>query len=179
MHSIELVKQLLKDDVIIQPTPTKSNQNYTYKLSEPDSDYTLEIKGVPLNSVIIKCDKFPSTSNFFDSKNNECKRSDYVIISQEDKLIIIIELKRSKNSSSYQDVIAQLKGATCIVKYCELLIEEFLKRKKIFSQYKYRYIKFQAKIQKRSFNNKNNPLNDTPEKMKTLYDSSTYYKKLI
>ena len=100
-------------------------------LPEPASDYKLNIKKPPQDIYVIRYNRFPDTNRFFCGGNLECKRADYILISDTDSTICILELKRSNKSATCQEIIAQLKGAKCIIDYFESAADAFLNQKDI------------------------------------------------
>ncbi len=100
------------------------------KLNEPQSpDSYAIIRGIPANAIVIKVDSFESPDKIFKGSNGECKRADYVIIANDGnkKRIIYIELKRTKNS--WNEIVKQLTGSLCFIRYCQEIGKTFWEEK--------------------------------------------------
>ena len=149
-------------------------------LTEVESDYDFTVYNPPNDAIIIKCDKFPTTGNvFFKGKNKESKRADYVLVSESEKVLMFFELKRSKSSSSAKNVVAQLKGAKCIMDYCESISSSFLNENRIFLGFEHKYYKgYYTSPQKRSFERKEEPDNRTPETARILRGKDAQFSSL-
>ncbi|CAB5506518.1 hypothetical protein BTHERMOSOX_803 [Bathymodiolus thermophilus thioautotrophic gill symbiont] len=93
------------------------------KLEEDKSEYSVTIQHTPEDIVAIKADSFPDLREFFNcsSHTGQCKRADFVIIAN--KKLIFIELSSSKKIN--KEVIQQLKGAQCVIEYCQSIGENF------------------------------------------------------
>jgi len=184
MKIIDILRQTIVNDATVEIKVEHNNR--LCKLSEAKSDYEFIIHSLPDDIIIIKCDKFPSTKDvFFYGNNNECKKADYIIISETYKAILIFEIKRSKNTSMASDIVYQLKGASCIVDYCESIIKEYFNIDNIFHGYtrKY-YIGIFKSSDKRPFNydvySKNSNLdNAKPEYAKKLLSCNVKFQKLL
>lgn len=133
------LNELLNPSVVI-PLKKEYNKNYCI-LNEADSDYQLTIKHIPDDAIVIKCDKFTSPNNFFKNSKMECKRADYAIVLINKKTILYIELKRSKKSATSAEIVAQLKGAKCIIKYCACILTQFWGENDL-DNYQDRYYKY-------------------------------------
>ena len=177
MSAVNALKTILVDDVIIPLTKEKSKNCCV--LSEAKANYSYEIHSVPDDMLVIHCDKFPDTGKFFKGKNNECKRADYVLISDSERAIMIFELIKS-NSKSAGKVTDQLKGAKCILDYCESISLEFLGKNDIFVDYTYRYYKVVSTMaKKRAFSEYERTENTKPELHKKLSGSFARFEWLL
>jgi len=175
MGADKALRKILVDRALVPLTQEYGNNICT--LSETESNYTFAIRNVPNDALIIKCDRFPTTGDkFFRGKNQECKRADYVLISESEKVIMFFELKRSNKSASAKDITAQLKGAKCIMDYCASISSAFLEEHDIFDGYIYKYYKGAYKSpQKRPFGKDNKPDNSTPETARILPGDSAAF----
>jgi len=177
VDEIKALKELMCDDALIPLE--QNNGKYYCTLPEPESDYVLTIKQLSENAIIIKCDKFPPAKDFFRGTKNECKRADYIIVLDEPKRILYIELKRSKNSSSNQEIIAQLKGAKCVINYCNSIMKSFWDTNGL-DDYDDRYFKYISRsINKRGSRPTATVKNNTPNDARIIHDSSVFLQKLL
>lgn len=65
------------------------------------------IRNLPSDAIVIKADDFPAPINFFKGNKGECKRTDFIIISEERKVILYVELKSGEKDASH--IVKQLK----------------------------------------------------------------------
>ena len=81
--------------------------------SQGGMQYSIKIKGIPDNSVVVKTDMFPSPEGIFSCRRGECKRADYVIVtnSETDNFIVHVEMKKGEGNAG--EIIDQLKGSKC------------------------------------------------------------------
>ena len=137
MPDKEILSQMIKNSALVQ-------LQYEYDkplviLSEPQMpDSKATIRNLPADAVVIKVDAFRSPDDIFNGNNGECKRADYVIISVEKKCIIYIEMKRTKDG--WRQIVKQLLGAQCFVKYCQEIGRGFWNEKDFLKGYKSRFI---------------------------------------
>ena len=135
------------------------------KLCEPQaSDSIATIRNLPADAVVIKVDAFRSPDDIFNGGNGECKRADYVIISAEKKCIIYIEMKRKKDA--WNQIVKQLLGSQCFVKYCQELGKGFWNENEFLNGYKNRFISIgHTSIAKRKTRiTRNSEHHDTPDR---------------
>ncbi|MDR1689349.1 MAG: hypothetical protein LBS21_12155 [Clostridiales bacterium] len=181
MNEVKTLKKLLNENSIL-PIKTDSNNKRYYELTEPKFDYSIKISNPPNDTIVLKCDSFPDTSNFFRGKSGECKRADYIVFSESENAVLIMELKYSKDSSSNKDIIAQLKGAKSILDYCKSIAASFLGNEDFLENYEHRYYKVLSVVQPRAFSdikNKNHYKNDIPENARTIHGKYIPFSKLL
>lgn len=109
----------------------------TATLSEPGRESKITITGLPLDAVIIKADAFPAPSDFFVGKKHECKRADFIVISEQRKIAIFIEMKEGKGRGDHVDL--QLRCALCIFGYCREIGLNFWGCNDFLKDYKCRF----------------------------------------
>ena len=178
MGANRALRELLVNDAILQLT--EKHGKMSCFLPEDKANYGFDLLGLPCDALIIKCDRFPTTKNvFFKSDNKECKRADFVLVSESEKVIMFFELKKSQKSAKANDIVAQLKGAKCVMDYCESISSSFLGEHCIFKDYIFKYYKgFVNTPQKYPFA-KQKTSNNTPETARTLSGSSAWFGKLM
>ncbi len=82
MHR-EILSQLIKKHALIE-LETEQSKKPRVTLKEPSAKYSFVIiSNMPDDALVIKADEFESPSSIFNGKHGECKRADYVIISEE------------------------------------------------------------------------------------------------
>lgn len=107
-----------------------------------------KICGLPDNAIVIKVDAFTAPDAVFAGSHDECKRADYVIISDAagKKVIVYIEMKARKGSE--KAIIQQLKGAQCFIMYCREIGRSFWKKQNFLEGYRHRFQKSDGRNQK-------------------------------
>jgi hypothetical protein len=122
----EILSDLISNNVRTSLTslPNFSNE---VRLTEniDNTSYSIKIKGLPKETLILKADEFPALLNFFKGLQGECKRADYIILTniKNKKIAIFLELKSGNPDN--KDIINQLKGAFCLYKYLQKIGQIF------------------------------------------------------
>ena len=108
-------------------------------LREPQApDSVVTVRGVPADTVAIKVDVFTAPQAVFRGEQGECKRADYVLISPQNRTIVYIEVKRTRDG--LEDIVNQLKGAQCFVNYCSDIGKVFWNESDFLHGYKHRFV---------------------------------------
>lgn len=132
-----ILKELIKTTATV-PVEKLYHRNVT-RLSEPSaSSHEVVISGLPDDTLVIKVDHFTAPTTVFNGTKGENKRADFVIISDEKKKMIFIEMKRTKDSP--QEIMKQLKGAACFMSYCCAIGKNFWKNQTFLHGYQMRFI---------------------------------------
>ncbi len=127
MSDIKRINELIQDNVLVHPSRSPYQNGKSSIVLNEGSQYAVTIHHVPTDTIAFKADFFPDVRKFFKCSKKECKRADFVIITNYDNsmgYIIFIEMKGGKGSSDIQ-IQHQLRGAKCIVDYCRSLVNEF------------------------------------------------------
>jgi hypothetical protein len=120
------------------------------------------IRNIPSDVIVIKADDFPAPNNFFKGDKGECKRADFIIISEEKKVILYVELKAGEKDASH--IVRQLKGASCVVTYCKEIGKQFWNQDSFLSDYAHRYVgMINLSVSKKPSRHKSARLHDSPE----------------
>lgn len=188
MNDIQILKELLKPEALVSlEVGIYGKKKAT--LEEPDQ-YTVDIGMMPSDSevVIVKIDTFPPPQKLFNGAKKECKRADYAIIycdtaKKPEKIIFLIELKAKSTTSSEDEIIAQLKGGSCVISYIQSIGEKFWNKSDFLKNYEYRYVSIKnISINKKTTRLKNNASvkHDKPENMlKISSPKNLYFRQLI
>jgi hypothetical protein len=137
MPDKEILTQMIKDTVVV-PLQYKYNKPLV-ELCEPQApDSSVTIHHVPDDAVVIKADAFCSPDAVFKGEKGECKRADYVIISAKKRCIIYVEMKRTK--AHWNQIVQQLLGAQCFIRYCQEVGREFWREYHFLNGYKHRFV---------------------------------------
>ena len=108
-------------------------------LKEPQTeDSFLELHNIPDDSIVIDLDGAFSNDNFFQGSQGECKRADFIVISEIKKKILFIEMKRAK--AQLNDIVKQLKGSLCAFEYTQSIVKQFFNKDNFLLDYELRFI---------------------------------------
>ena len=102
---------------------------------------TVEIKGLPPDSIVIRAEDFENSLTIFNGSKGERKRADFVIVSNDEnerRWIICLETKGGNKTRS--EVVAQLKGAKCFITYCKCIGKSFWESEEFLDDYEYRFV---------------------------------------
>ncbi len=162
MQDIEILSELILESALVP-------HEYEYgkpiiKLHEEGHKNSVSfIRNIPTDALVIKADEFPTPKTFFKGDKGECKRADFIIISEEKKVILYVELKAGPKDSSY--IIKQLKGASCVISYCKEIGKHFWNENAFLDGYAHRYIGMvNVSVNNKPSRHKSSPLHDSPEK---------------
>ena len=111
------------------------------ELTDSQAGTTVEIKGLPPDSIVIRAEDFESPLTVFNGSKGEGKRADFVIVSNDEnerKWIICLETKGGNKTRS--EVVAQLKGAKCFISYCKCIGKSFWESEEFLDDYEYRFV---------------------------------------
>ncbi len=137
MTDTEILCQMIKDTARV-PLQNDYGKPFVELAESKALDSSATIHNVPSDVIVIKVDAFQSPDSIFCGKNGECKRADYVIVSTEAKRILYVEIKRRKDS--WDQIVKQLTGAECFVKYCREIGKSFWKKATFLEKYEHRFI---------------------------------------
>jgi len=139
MSDISILRQMVNPDATVQISNTYGNNRWIVTLDEPQCpESKATISGLPKETIVIRADAFKSVERFFAGTKDECKRADFLIITETPRLIFCLEMKRVKGA--LKEVIGQLKGAKCLALFCREIGKEFWEHKDFLSDYDYRFI---------------------------------------
>lgn len=175
----ELLKKLFQKNTI--STIEQHYNSYQVVLKEAKEGYELKILNVPSDLMVINIDDNFNNNQIFQGNDGECKRCDFVLISEAEKIVLFIELKKSNNSTRV-DKINQLKGGLCFIKYTQSIVEEFFNYPTFLKDYKFCYAIFDnIHAKKRPTKLLHDKLeNTTPEKAVKISKTNSYqFKKLV
>ncbi|MEI7831781.1 MAG: hypothetical protein WCJ56_01065 [bacterium] len=137
MTDIDILHKLIKDTAKEPFGGHYINNKVT--LSEGDG-YSINIKGIPDDAIVIKVDAFISPDTIFAGSRGEGKRADYVIIANMPKKKVIIYIEMKKTNKNKKHIIQQLTGAKCFISYCTAVGNEFWKECDFLKGYEERYV---------------------------------------
>ena len=189
VNDIEILQDMLSSAVRV-PLQQEGQNKPSVQLIDEQAATTVEIKGLPYESIVIRAEDFENPLTIFNGSKGERKRADFVIVSNEEqgKWIICIETQAG-NVKSEGHVVAQLKGAKCFITYCKCIGVSFWESVEFLDGYEYRFVSM-ANINSNKGTKKTRPysphlqskgkLHDTPEAfLKFLQSPSLYFRKLL
>lgn len=139
MDDRKILLEMFNNSALV-PLQCDNGTRCKVRLTEPDvPDLSIEIRNIPADAVVIKVDLFPPPKNLFQDNKGECKRADYAIISLEKKCILYIEMKKNKTTNPSSHIVAQLKGAECVMQYCQAIGQSFWETPSFLQGYKNRF----------------------------------------
>ena len=165
----EMIKNSAKIGVIKEKAEDKNHVILTEAEGSAHPEYSVTISGMPDNAIVIKADAFTAPKSIFNDSKQECKRADFVIItdsSSKKKIILCIEMKTSKGETE-KEIIQQLKGAQCFVAYCKEIGKSFWDKKDFLDGYIYRFVSIKniSISKKQTRTKKHKGIHDRPENM--------------
>ena len=139
MTDTAIFAELFNSRAVLTPLAT-NKRGKTFLLEEVSGNYETKIRDVPDDSVVIKLDDSFTNTDIFKGSKGECKRADFILLSERKKCIICIELK--KDVDDKKEVIRQLKGASCFIDYCRSVGQTFWYQKTFLENYHLRFVAF-------------------------------------
>ena len=140
VNDIQILQEMLNPDIRVMLHSGQGRPSV--QLTDLQADSTVEIKGLPHNSIVIRAEDFENPLAVFNGSKGERKRADFVIVSNDEsekKWIICIETQEM-DAKLASHVIQQLKGAYCFVSYCKCIGKSFWKWEEFLEGYEYRFV---------------------------------------
>ena len=139
VNDIQILREMLADRVQVglQQGPGR----LSVELIDLQADTTVEIKGLPHDSIVIRSEDFENPLTIFNRTQGERKRADFVIVvndENERKWVICLETKGGNKSRT--EVVAELKGAYCFISYCKCIGKSFWESEEFLDGYEYRFV---------------------------------------
>lgn len=185
MNDIQILREMLSPDT--QVTLQSGQGRLSVELIDSQSGATVEIKGIPPESIVIRAEDFENPLVIFNGSKGERKRADFVIVSNDErerKWVICIETQEM-DAKLASHVIQQLKGACCFINYCKCIGKSFWESKEFLDDYDYRFVSI-VDINPNRSKRRTQPfdpagaLHNRPDIFKKLVQRSTiHFSKLI
>ena len=140
VNDIQILQEMLVSRVQVR-FQQQGQSRPSVKLTDSQADTTVEIKGLPPDSIVIRSEDFENPLTVFNGSKGERKRADFVIVANDEserKWIICIETKGGNKSRS--EIIAQLKGAACFINYCKCIGKSFWESEEFLEGYECRFV---------------------------------------
>ena len=187
VNDIQILKEMISCKVRVELQQEYGKPPFV-ELIDKQANTTVEIKGLPHDSIVIRAEDFKDPLTVFKGLKGERKRADFVIVSNDGikKWIICIEVKRGGRIRRHK-VIAQLRGAQCVMDYCGSIGREFWTAKGFLKGYEYRFVGIaRLSIQNQptrtnaSSSYSKRPLHSRPDAfLRILGRQSLYFNELI
>ena len=188
MSDLDVLQELINERALV-PLEETPYGGKTVDLVERDRQgkilYSIKIKGIPNDTIVVKTDRFTSPENIFACLRGECKRADYIIITntETENFIIYVEMKKGRGNES--EIINQLKGSECFISYCRMIVCKFWQQSRFLDQYENRFVTFRRIGISKSQTRKRSPsvLHDVPDEVLKISDvgngGEVHLRKLI
>ena len=186
MSDLDVLRALIKEESLT-PLEETSYDKKSVTLREPgdsqNSGYSVQIKGVPEDTVVIKADDFPPPDKIFKCEKGECKRADFVMIANTDQANWILYIEMTNRKKTKKEIIQQLKGAQCFIAYCQKIVRTFWQQPAFLgANYRNRFVSIKKiGLDKRpTVIEPQQGLNDSPENMRIISgEGNLRFKKLV
>lgn len=169
MTDMEIISELILESALV-PHENEYGKP-VIKLQETGiKSYVCFIRNIPSDAIVIKADAFIAPKSFFKGHKGECRRADFIIISEEKKVILYIELKAGTEDAS--NIIKQLKGASCLIAYCKEIGKKFWSESTFLDGYAHRYVGMvKLSVSKKPSRHQSARLHDSPESFMRISSS--------
>ena len=139
VNDIQILREMLvgRAQVRLQ----QRHNRLSVELTDSQAGTTVEIKGLPPDSIVIRSEDFKDPLTIFNGSKGERKRADFVIVANdksERKWIICLETKGGNKTRT--EVVQQLKGAYCFIGYCRCIGKSFWEYEEFLDGYQYRFV---------------------------------------
>lgn len=139
MTDTAVLRQVLQPAIVV-PLDDHYNRKKLVLREKQANDSCVEIYNVPEDSIVIDLDRAFSNQGLFRGSQGECKRADYVLISETEQTVLFIELKQGTKERT--EIIGQLRGALCVFEYCQVIAREFFHEPAFLRHYQQRFVAF-------------------------------------
>ena len=139
VNDIQILQEMLNPNLQVMLQPEQGRPSV--ELTDSQAGTTVEIKGLPSDSIVIRAEDFKNPLTIFNGSKGERKRADFVIVANhesERKWIICLETKGGNKTRT--EVVQQLKGAYCFVNYCRCIGKSFWEYEEFLDGYQYRFV---------------------------------------
>lgn len=134
-------------------------------------NYEVTILDIPEETLVIKSDLFEAPKTIFKNSKGECKRCDFILISDQDNLKVIMFIEMKAGRANTQEIIQQFKGGECLISYCREIGKKFWNQIKFLENYQSRFVSMKdINLNKKPTREKKLPtIHNCPENMLKIY----------
>ncbi len=182
MTSFNVICEMMEESAIV-PLENHYDKKKIVLTEKQCAEYSVVINNVPENSIVIKADDaFKQPDTLFKGTKGECKRADYIIVSEKDdkKIILFIEMKKTKDQE--KEIVQQFKGATCLLLYIKEIGKSFWDRADFLDKFQKRYVSIGhiSVSKKKTRYEREEKVNDKPDKMlKITHPNELQFNRLV
>lgn len=138
---LDVLRELIHEDALARlERPEHGRRVAVLEETGGRDRYSIKIKGVPNDAVVIKTDAFPAPKGIFKCQRGECKRADYVIVTSFEKKSYVVYVEMKKGKDNPRDIVAQLKGSECFISYCRAIACRFWDQPNFLSSCESRFV---------------------------------------
>lgn len=173
----EILSQMIVEGAKVFANKKKGKTNL--KLVEPQCpESAVTISNLPEKFLVIDLDSNWPPPKIFKSNMGQCKRADYIIVCEDKKVIIFIELKKKKGKY----IVKQLTGSKCFIEYCQKIgqAEAFWNKPDFLNHYNHRFVSIgSSRNPTKTPTRSKNDIHDQPNKMLKLFGNRYMLNRLI
>jgi hypothetical protein len=163
MTDTEILYQLFKPSVRLSTSINGRGHNEVILVEPSQESSDIKICRLPHDAIVVNVDKFEGPNHVFNCNTGVCKRADYAIISESYRSILYIELK--SGSCLHADVVNQLTGAKCFIRYCREIVHQYWNNTNFMDGYSERFVSFvNISAAQRPICKSSTPIHDSPSK---------------
>ena len=178
MTDMTILNRMIKDTAKI-PLEDNYSRKKVVLIEHGTMGSSLEIHNLPDDAMVIDIDGSFSNEKLFSGDARECKRGDYLIISEQERIALFIEMKKGNPVTG--DIIKQLKGSQCVFEYCQSIACKFFDEASFLADYKLRFVMFKnVNLDKRKTKiDRDAEIHNTPETlMKVSWAKSIQFNRI-
>lgn len=138
MDCFELIGLLIRPEARILLTDNYGRS--VAVLREPSCDSEATIYNVPDDAIVVKLDENLDLGRLFSGSFGECKRSDFLVITEKNSKIIFVHIEIKLTRANAGDIQHQLRGSYCFVHYLRELGKAFAKHNTFLIQARHRFV---------------------------------------
>lgn len=163
MADTAILRRMLMPNIILPLDDHHKGKKKLVLQEAQATDSLVEIYDVPIDSIVIDLDNAFQNQGLFQGSQGECKRADYLLISELEQKVLFIELKQSK--AKRDGIIKQLRGSLCAFEYCQSIAREFFHETAFLAHYQKRFValKQTGSRARKSAITRDTPRHDSPD----------------
>ena len=140
VNDIQILREMLIGRVQVRLQQQRQGR-LSVELIDLQADTTVEIKGLPPDSIVIRSEDFENPLTVFNGSKGERRWADFVIVANdENERKWVICLETNGGNKAKREIVAQLKGAACFISYCKCIGKSFWESEEFLDGYEYRFV---------------------------------------
>jgi hypothetical protein len=140
MTCMEVLEELVNPSARIPLT--QDRRSWGVELYEPQSPSRVYISNVPAGTIVIRLDENFNVNRIFSEGNEARKRSDFLLIAEESRELIILHIEMKLNDGNRQLIRNQLLGSHCFCHYVREIGRSFWRHEGFLGNARHRYVYF-------------------------------------